>query len=152
MNVFELPSYYEDDKLVAWRNSFMHRELRYPYVQYIIKARSGNFIIEARRNTDLLKFEEPLKELHEKGVRTFWDLTMHVVAHGKKGVLGSTYVLGLGRFVVAVDPVLDSNNLDFVFATGREELLLTAPAEARLWEPFWFLKRIWKNKDLGVWE
>jgi len=151
MNVFELPPHYENNNIVAWRNSFMHREFHYPYVQYVIKSHLGNFIIEARRNTDLLEFEGPLKRLHnELNVRTFWDLAMHVVTHGKKDVLEGTYVLSLGEFVVAIDPVLDSKSLDFVFATGREELLLTAPAEARLWEPFWFLKRIWKNKDLGV--
>ena len=144
MNVFELPAYYEGDNIVAWRNSFMYRKFNYPYIQYIIKTPTGEFVLEARKYTNLLKFEKPLEAL---GFETFEALANHVALHGKKGLLYGTYVLPSKEIAVILDPVV-GESLGFTFLVEGEELMLSAPPKAeirRLFGLLRFLHRAWKD-------
>lgn len=145
MNVFELPAYYESNGVVAWRNSFMHREHKYSYVQYIIKTPTGEFILEAKRYANLLKFEKPLEAL---GFETFEALANHVVMHGEKGLLYGTYVLLGEKITVVLDPIV-GENFDFVFIAGDEELMLSAPPKSKTKGFFGllrFLHEVWKKE------
>ena len=148
MNVFELPTCYEGGNIVAWRNSFMHRKFHYPYIQYVIKTPTGEFILETKRNTDLLKFEGLLEALR---VETFEALANHVALHGKEGLLYGSYVLPSKKITVILDPVM-SESLNFVFLVKGEELMLSAPPHSKIREFFGllrFLHKIWKGKRGG---
>ena len=144
MNVFELPAYYEGDNIVAWRNSFMYRKFNYPYIQYIIKTPTGEFVLEARKYTNLLKFEKPLEAL---GFETFEALANHVALHGKKGLLYGSYVLPSKEITVILDPVM-GESVNFVLLVGGEELMLSASPHSKIREFFGllrFLHKIWKE-------
>ena len=147
MNVFELPACYENNNIVAWRNSFMHRKFHYPYIQYVIKTPTGEFIFETKKNTDLLKFEEPLEALR---FETFEALANHVALHGKKGLLYGSYVLPSKEITVILDPVM-GESLNFVLLVGGEELTLSAPPQAKIRGFFGllrFLHRTWKKRGV----
>ena len=144
MNAFELPPHYEGDNMIAWRNSFVHRKFNYPYIQYIIKTPTAEFVLEAKRNTDLLKFESSLEALR---FETFEALANHVALHGKKGLLYSSYVLPGKKITVILDPVI-GESLNFVLLVGGEELMLSAPPQAKIRGFFGllrFLHKIWKE-------
>ena len=144
MNVFELPPHYENNNIVAWRNSFMHREFHYPYVQYVIKTPTAEFVFETRKHTNLLKFEGLLEALR---FETFEALANHVALHGKKGLLYDSYVLPSKEITVILDPVM-GESLNFVLLVGGEELMLSTPPQVKIMEFFGllrFLHKIWKE-------
>jgi len=148
MNVFELPPHYEGDNMIAWRNSFVHRKFNYPYIQYIIKTPTAEFVLEAKRHTNLFKFEKPLEAL---GFETFEALANHVALHGKKGLLYGTYMLPGKEIVIVLDPVVEEN-LNFVFVVKGQDLSLSTPPQAKIKEFFGllrFLHKIWKGKRGG---
>ncbi len=148
MNVFELPACYEGSNIVAWRNSFMHRKFHYPYIQYVIKTPMGEFVLETKRNTDLLKFEGLLEALR---FETFEALANHVALHGKKGLLYGSYVLPSKEITVILDPVM-GESVNFVLLVGGEELMLSASPHSKIREFFGllrFLHRTWKGKRGG---
>ena len=146
-NVNELPAYYEDEKVIAWRNSWAHRAMGYPYIQYIIRLPTGDVTLEARKKTDLEKFNKLFYELYKKEhVRTFWSLAKTVMTRGERGLLEGTYIDWMEDAVLVLDPMV-GKNLDFIIRIGRDELWLTVPRDLRLWEVFYLLKKISKGGE-----
>ncbi len=102
MNILDLPAHVETKYFTAWRNTWAHRKLNYPYVGYYIKTEHGTVELWARPNTDL-------KPFFEKG--SHW--------------------LKAGEMLITLDP-LEDERLSFVFYLKGKELMLTAPPHVSL--------------------
>jgi len=142
MNILDLPKYVETNYFTAWRNTWIHRELGYPYVGYFIKTDSGVVELWARPNTDLEPFLERIEGL---GVETVAALAYEVIKRGVRGLFRGTYIYKEGDFLVALDPML-GDRLSFVFYLDGKEFMLTAPQEFSLLWLATFLRSLAKKE------
>lgn len=128
MNILDLPAHVETKYFTAWRNTWAHRKLNYPYVGYYIKTEHGTVELWARPNTDLKPFFEKLRELE---VETAESLAYWVYRSGTKGLFRGSHWLKAGEMHIALDP-LEDERLSFVFYLKGKELMLTAPPHVSL--------------------
>jgi len=142
MNIFDLPAVVYNEEITAYRDSYMHRTYKVPYINYYIYTRRASFEFAAKWNTDLLAFEKPLKRL---GAETFHDLAELIASKGYAGVFRGCYVLEEGEFTAILEPV-ENGKLSFTFVLGSDELMLSATPSALISEFFYLLRRLAKMR------
>lgn len=142
MRLADLPERYRDDRVKAWMDAWGHELYGYPLVDYYIVLPGKHIHISGSGEVDLRILEKAVRELAEKGVRTFGDLARYILSHGYRDTLLGAYLLPVEGVWLALDPP-ERGKLSFVFSRDEEAVSLDVDASVgveELWRLFRYLE------------